>query len=264
MFMALAVGAAGAQASAFTVTKTTDPAGDPQAFTYHVTFTPHPGDTPPANPAPADFTLTGGQSRTFTVHKGFYTITEIGVTGWRLAEITCTDGGDPDPADKAKIDLAGSKATIELSSTEKKACTFRNVKTPALVPPSTTPSSGAAPQATAPQQTAPGQQGVQGVQAVRSAAALAAPRRCVSRRFTVSVNAGRVASVTFFVNGRRLRTLTARPGQRRFSVQVPRPVATARIVAQVRFRRNTTPATRTLRATIRRCAQQQVQPEFTG
>lgn len=262
MLMALAVGAAGAQATAFTITKTTDPAGDTTAFTYHVTFAPHPNDTPPASfKPPADFTLAGGQSRTFSnLHKGFYTVTELSLGGWRLANITCDNGNDPNPADAAKIDVAGRNATIELSPGESKACTFHNAKLPAAVSPSSPASQGSAP--AGPQQT-PAQE-VRGTQAVRAAARLSAPSRCVSRRFTVSVTAGRVRSVTFFVNGRRVRTLAARPGQRRFSVKVPRPLATARIVARVRFRANTTPRTRTLSRTVRRCAQQQVQPEFTG
>jgi hypothetical protein len=265
MLMALAVGAAGAQAATtFTIKKTTDPAGDTTAFTYHVSFAPHPGDNPPANlGVPDSFTIAGGQSRTFTVHKGFYTITEASLSGWRLVDITCTNGGDTDPADRAKIDVGASKATIELSPNEQKSCTFHNAKVPqpAASSPSPAPQGSAPAAGPAPQTPA---QEVRGTQAVRAAARLSAPSRCVSRRFTVSVTAGRVRSVTFLVNGRRVQTLAARPGQRRFSVQVPRPLATARVVARVRFRANTTPRTRTLSATVRRCAQQQVQPEFTG
>ena len=263
--MILAVGASGAQASSFTIAKQSDPAGDTTPFTFHVTFKPHPGDTPPAGfTPPADFTLAGGQSRTFTVHKGFYTVKELTVSGWRLANITCTTGGDPDPADLAKIDLGASSATIELSGNESKSCTFSNAKvvTPATPASGTAPAQGTSP-GSAPAPTT-GSQGVLGEQAVRSAARLSAPSSCVSNRYTVSVAAGRVASVAFFVNGKRVRTLRARSGQRRFSVSLPRPSATARVVARVRFRANTSPATRTLRATIRRCAQQAVRPQFTG
>jgi hypothetical protein len=270
-FMILAVGATGAQAAtSFTIAKQSDPAGDTTPFTFHVTFTPHPGDTPPAGyQAPADFQLAGGQSRTFTVHKGFYTVKELTLAGWRLASITCTTGGDPDPADAAKIDLGASSAKIELSSNENKSCTFRNAKVVAPAGPApaggSAPAQGSAPAGSAPTAgSAPSRQGVLGEQAVRAAARLSAPSSCVSRRYTVSVAAGRVASVAFFVNGRRVRTMTARPGQRRFSVQLPRPQAQARVIARVRFRANTSPATRTLRATIRRCAQQAVRPQFTG
>jgi hypothetical protein len=262
--MILAVGATGAQAaSSFTIAKQTTPAGDTTPFTFHVTFKPHPNDVPPASfKPPADFTLMGGQSRTFTVHKGFYTVSELTVNGWKLANISCDNGNDANPADAAKIDLASSSATIELSPNEKKSCAFSNEKvvTPAGPAPTTTPAQGTAPTAT----QAPGAQGVQGEQAVQGVARLSAPKSCVSRRYTVSVAAGRVASVAFFVNGHRVRTVTARPGQRRFSVQLPRPQVRSRVIARVKFRQNTTPTTRTLRATIRRCAQQAVQPQFTG
>jgi hypothetical protein len=273
MVLALAAIASGAQAATFKVTKVTDPAGDATPFTFHVTFKPQPNDTlPPDFKVPADFTLTGGQSRTFTVHKGFYTITELSLAGWRLVHITCDNGGDPDPADAPKIDVGGANATLELSTTEQKGCTFENAKVPPpLVPPSTpppstpvsTPPSSGSP-APAQPSTPPAQQNVAGTEAAHASAALAAPSRCVSRRFTVSVTAGRARTVSFSVNGHRVRTLTARTGQRRFSVQLPRPAAVSHVVAVVRFQPNTTPATRTLRTTVRRCAQQAVQPQFTG
>jgi hypothetical protein len=260
MFLALGAVASGAQAASFKVTKQTDPAGDATPFTFHVTFAPQKNDTPPPSfQVPADFTLAGGQSRTFTVHKGFYTITELSLAGWRLSRITCDNDGDPQPEDAPKIDVGARKATLELSSTENKGCTFTNAKVPPLVPPSSPPP--AAPPALTP---APGEQNVAGVQAVRSAATLVGPQRCVSRRYTVAVNAGRAQAVTFRVNGRRVRTITARPGQRRFSVTLPRPQVASRVVVVVRFRANTTPRTRTLRTTVRRCAQQAVQPQFTG
>jgi len=268
MVLALGALASGAEAATFKVTKQTDPAGDTTPFTFHVTFAPQKNDIPPPDfQVPADFTLTGGQSRTFTVHKGFYTITEMSASGWRLARITCDNGGDPDPADAPKIDVGASKATLELSTTENKGCTFENAKLPpSLAPPAPPSTSGspAPPQPPPAQAAAPSQQGVLGTQVVRSAAALAAPKQCVSRRFTVAITAGRARSVTFFVNGKRFRTLAARACQRRFSVQVPQPTPVSRVVVVVRFRANTSPATRTLRTTVRRCAQQAVQPQFTG
>jgi hypothetical protein len=268
MVLALGAVASGAEAATFKVTKLTDPAGDATPFTFHVTFTPQKNDTPPPDfEVPADFTLTGGKSKTFTVRKGFYTITELGLAGWRLVRITCDNGGDTDPADAPKIDVGAGKATLELSTTENKGCTFENAKVPPPLgppstPPSTPPSSASPPPAQ--QSTAPAQQNVAGTQAARSSAALVGPKRCVSRRFTVAVTAGRARTVSFVVNGRRLRTLTARAGQRRFSVQLPRPAVVSRVVVVVRFQPNTTPATRTLRTTVRRCAKQAVQPQFTG
>jgi len=264
MFMTLAAGAASAQAASFKITNVTAPAGDATPFTYHVTFAPQPNDNVPADfKPPADFTLTGGQSRTFTVHKGFYTITQRTVEGWRLVSITCDNGGDKDPAGAAKIDVAGSDATLELSRTENKGCTFANAKlpgTPVAPPPSTGSPAPPAAQSQAPTQSVLGQS------VSRGAARVIAPSRCVTRRFTVVVTGARVQSVTFFVNGKAVRTIQGSTAQvrRRFSVTLPRPVSVSRVVARVRFQPNTTPATRTLRVTIRRCAVRQVKPEFTG
>jgi hypothetical protein len=264
MFMTMAAGAASAQAASFKVTNVTDPAGDATPFTYHVTFAPQPNDNVPADAKPpADFTLTGGQSRTFTVHKGFYTITQLSVQGWRLVNITCDNGGDKVAADAPKIDVAGSNATLELSSTENKGCTFANAKVPGV--PVTTPPSTGSPAPPAAQNQAPAQS-VLGQSVSRGAARVIAPSQCVTRTFTVVVTGARVQSVTFFVNGKKVRTIQGSTAQvrRRFSVTLPRPVSVSRVVARVRFQPNTTPATRTLRVTIRRCAVRQVQPEFTG
>src|SRR4051794_41153623 len=146
MVLALGALASGAEAATFKVTKQTDPAGDTTPFTFHVTFAPQKNDIPPPDfQVPADFTLTGGQSRTFTVHKGFYTITEMSASGWRLARITCDNGGDPDPADAPKIDVGASKATLELSTTENKGCTFENAKLPPSLAPPAPPSTSGSP-----------------------------------------------------------------------------------------------------------------------
>jgi hypothetical protein len=269
MLIAFGIGGVSARAASFTITKQTDPAGDQTAFTFHVTFKPQPNDVPPPGfQPPADFQLIGGQSRTFTVHKGFYTVTERAASGWRLVDIRCDNGNDPDPGDAPTINLSARSATIELSKPESKSCTFHNAKTPAPPgPPPVTPPPGTTPPGTVPPGTTPTpavSSAGNGKKAFHSSARLVAPKSCVSRRFTVVVRGGRVRSVTFFVNGHRLRRLSARGGQRRFSVTMRRPVTFMRVVARVRFAGNTTPATRTLRATIRRCARQNVRPQFTG
>jgi hypothetical protein len=270
VLIAFGAGGASARAASFTITKQTDPAGDRTAFTFHVTFRPQPNDIPPAGfSPPADFQLTGGQSRTFTVHKGFYTVTERAVSGWRLVDIRCDNGNDPDPGDAPTINLGSASATIELSKPESKACTFRNARTgtppPPGPPPPGSPPPGSPPPVTPPP-TAPappsGSTQAAGTNVARSSARIVAPHSCVSRRFTVVVRGGRVQSVTFFVNGRRVRTLTARA--RRFSVTLPRPVVVTHVVARVRFTASVTPRTRTVRATIRRCSQRAVRPKFTG
>jgi hypothetical protein len=261
-------GAMSAQAASFTITKQVDAVGDQTPFTFHVSFKPQPNDVlPPDFRPPADFQLTGGQSRTFIVHKGFYTVTELAASGWQLVDVRCDNGNDPDPADTPTVDLAQRSATIELSRTEAKSCTFRNAKIPA--PPGPTPPGATPPGTTRPVTSGPTPaptpaQAVNANRIVKSSARIVAPKRCVSRRFTVAVSAGHVKSVSIFVNGHRVRTLRARAGQRRFRVTLPRPLVVARVVARVRFTQKARPRTRTVRATIRRCAPRAVRPQFTG
>jgi hypothetical protein len=266
----LAAVPATANAATLTVTKKTTTA-DTTSFGFHVDFTPFPNDNPgPFKFPPTDFTLTNGTSKTFSdLHKGFFTVTENVPAGWKLNSIDCTK--DPDPADAPVI--TGNKVKVELSAAENKTCVFTNEKTPAPTAPEqpsgSSPSPPApaapAPSGTAPTGTAPPPQSAVSPERVVSArAALQAPRACVSRRYTVTVTGGPVRSVTFSVNGRAVRTVTARPQQRRFTLALGVRSAVDRVVARVRFRSNASPRTRTLRATVRRCAQAGVSPEFTG
>jgi hypothetical protein len=261
--LALGVAAQAAQAAAtITITQRTQPAGDPAAFSFHLT-----GPACPGTETDVTFQLRDGQSQAIPLCRGqAFKVTQAAKAGWRLVDIQCVaTPPDPDPEDAFIIDIPSATATIELSPDEQKACTFVNEKVPAPTPsgpaPAATPPSSSSLPAAAPPAPA---QGVSPVRVTRSAAALQAPQRCVSRRYTVSVRAGNVRSVTFSVNGRRVATVRARRGQRRFAVQLPPRAAVDRVVARVRFTERATPRTRTLRATIRRCAQAPTRPTFTG
>jgi hypothetical protein len=271
----LCVVAASAQAAAtITITQRTQPAGDPTAFVFHLT-----GPACPDSATDATFELRDGQSQAIPLCRGqAFHVTQDQQPGWRLVDIQCVaTPPDLDPDDAFGIDIPAATATIELSPDEQKACTFVNAKTPPGTPPSSPPPGGTPPGgtppgasgspspvgATPPRPPAPAQ-GVLGEQVVRATASLQAPTRCVSRRYTVAVRAGRVRTVAFFVNGRRVTTVRARRGQRRFSVRLGVGPAVQRVVARVSFTDNTTPRTRTLRATVRRCAAGQVRPQFTG
>jgi hypothetical protein len=247
-----------ANAASFTVSQQTNDA-DAASFGFHVEFTPFSFDNPgPFTFHPPDFTLTGGASKTFSnLHKGFYTITQAPPAGWQLVSVTCT--ADPDPNDAAVI--TGSSVRLELSATESKTCTFVNAK--AVTPPSPAP---AAPPAAAPAPAAPPApaSAVSPELAFSAKATLQAPKRCVSRTYTVAVVGGPVRSVTFRVNGKRARTVQARAGQRRFSQRLGIRSRVDRVTARVTFRSNASPRTRTLHATVRRCAAAQVRPQFTG
>ena len=71
--------------------------------------------------------------------------------------------------------------------------------------------------------------------------------------------------MTFLINGRRVRTVTVAAGRTRVSANLPvRRFGSQRQRVQVRvtFRNGT--AARTLNATVSRCAQGGVSPQFTG
>jgi hypothetical protein len=251
-----------AHAGSVTVSQQTDGA-DTASFGFHAEFAAFSFDNPgPFTFHPADFGLTPGASKTFSsLHKGFYTITQALPTGRKLVSITCT--ADPDPAD-APV-LTASSVRIELSSTESKTCTFVNAKvvTPALPATAAPPAAASPPPAPAATPPAPAS-AVLGARVVSANAALQAPRRCVSRMYTVAVVGGPVRSVTFSVNGKRQRTVQARAGQRQFSLHLGVHARVERVTARVTFRSGASPRTRTLHATVRRCAAAQVRPQFTG
>ena len=96
-------------------------------------------------------------------------------------------------------------------------------------------------------------------------AALLAPTRCASNRVTVRVRGRLIRRVTFRINGRAVRTVLVASGRR--SVRASLPVRRfggprQRVEARVTFRNDTAP--RTLTATVNRCAQGGVSPQFTG
>jgi hypothetical protein len=97
-----------------------------------------------------------------------------------------------------------------------------------------------------------------------SSAALSAPRSCVSRSFTAKVAGQGIASVTFTVNGRKVRTVTARDGQRAFALRMTPKHRVERIRAQVKFVSGARRSAKVLDTTAIRCLQRVARPQFTG
>jgi hypothetical protein len=342
-FGAVMMTASTASAASFTITKKTEPAGDPASFNF--TWEGVKQGDPNASMGSGDFTLTDGQSKTITTAgPGFYTVKEQTDSGWKLVDISCDTGGDPDPKDVTQIDLSAGSARIELSASENKSCTFTNRKPGTLrIRKVTSPAGSTTPftfdvstslgqpfsiadqgvqeytvdpgsyqvteratdgwtlagagcddtdsstngatatanvaagetvtctfnntQNTTPPVTPvvqPPSQGVAPVQVRPASARLVAPKRCVTRTYTVAVSGTPVRSVSFWVNGKRVRTIRARTGQRRFSVTLGINRKVAKVRARVTFRNNATPSSRVLTATVRRCAPAAVKPQFTG
>jgi hypothetical protein len=256
--------------ASITVTAHTDPAGSSAVFTYHLTG-PTCHNRPPTN---VTLQLHDGQSAVVPLCRGqLFNVTQDALPGWTLTKIQCV-ATPPDTQDPFIIDVAHSRAGVELSPDEHKACSFTNtpVSTPPVTPPTppttppgggvspSPPASGTVPTA---QQPAP-QQAVSPVRVAAARAVLSATESCTTQTVTVTVRGRHVRSVAFSVNGRRIRTIRARTGQQRFTVKLPARTAVNRVVARVTFSSAASPRTRTLRKTVRRCTPSALRPNFTG
>src|SRR5215210_671158 len=210
---AVATTASAASAASFTITKQTLPDGDPTAFNFSWEGVKQGEETPLGS---GEFQLSDGQSVTVEVAgPGFFTVQEQSKDGWKVADIVCDNGNDTDPGDFREPDVENARAEIELSPGEDKSCTFTNEKLPQPIAPPAIVEQPAAPVVQPPAATPPAV--VVAPRQVRSSAArLVGPSRCVSRTYSVAVSGSPVRSVSFWVNGKRIRTVRARTGQRRF------------------------------------------------
>lgn len=266
---AVAGSASAASASSWSITKQTDPDGDPASFTFSYTGYKEPFNKDSANQEKngeeGTFTLKDGE--TFSsgeITNGVYVIQEQTPAGWKVLDIVCDSGGDT--TDVPDITIDAGRVDLQVSPGESKSCTFTNQKLPeAITPPPVVEATPEVVQNVV-QPPAPTPPVVQvAPRRVRSAAArLVGPKRCVSNRYSVAVTGGPVRSVSFWVNGKRVKTVRARTGQRRFTANIPLRSAVARVQARVSFASDARPRSRTLRTTIRRCAPRVVRPQFTG
>ena len=96
-------------------------------------------------------------------------------------------------------------------------------------------------------------------------ASLRGPSGCVKQAFQARVNGRSIASVTFFVDGRRVKQVNAQRASYSLTV-LPRTYGFGRhkIVARVRFTAASETKGRSIPLTFRRCAQGATAPRFTG
>ena len=103
---------------------------------------------------------------------------------------------------------------------------------------------------------------------VAAAPALKGPQGCVRQSFTVSVKAASVASVTFYLDGHKLRTLSAKNahnGQLRITIGTAKlRLGAHKLVAKITMVGSPKPAAVTRSLTVVRCASPFVAPRFTG
>jgi hypothetical protein len=103
---------------------------------------------------------------------------------------------------------------------------------------------------------------------VSGTARLRGPSGCVKGPFTATVRGSRIARVTFFVDGKRFKRITAPTGEgSTFTVSINprgRGFGVHRVTARVEFVTASQTAARTLRLSFQRCKKQVVKPRFTG
>ena len=103
---------------------------------------------------------------------------------------------------------------------------------------------------------------------VNGTARLRGPSGCVRGPFKATVRGSRIARVTFFVDGKRFKRISAPNGEgARFTVSINprgRGFGVHRVTARVEFAAASQTQTRTLRLSFQRCKKQVVKPRFTG
>jgi uncharacterized repeat protein (TIGR01451 family) len=103
---------------------------------------------------------------------------------------------------------------------------------------------------------------------VNGTARLRGPSGCVRGPFKATVRGSRISRVTFFVDGKRFKQITAPNGEgSRFTVSINprgRGFGVHRVTARVEFAAASQTQTRTLRLSFQRCKKQVVKPRFTG
>jgi hypothetical protein len=163
------------------------------------------------------------------------------------------------------VNVADVRGTDEYDRTVTDEDTFTTTLTQPVRPTPPTPPATPTPAA------APAQQ-IAGVQQVarprRGTAALRAPRACPRTSTASATVTGRqIRRVTFFVGGKRVKTVTKADSRGRWTLKLrTRSLRQGanRVVARVQFTTASQTRTRTLRVTITRCAARQVTPKFTG
>ncbi len=159
--------------------------------------------------------------------------------------------------------------TAEVTGTDKRDNPVRDTDTATVrvttPEPPVTPEPPATPQP--PSSQPAGEQQVLPEEIVSGAARLRGPSGCVSKRFKASVRGRSIQRVTFFLDGRKVKRMDAKSGQRVFKLAInPTRYGKGihRVNARVVFKAASGTKARTLRLSFQRCARQVVAPRFTG
>lgn len=117
------------------------------------------------------------------------------------------------------------------------------------------------------QTSAPGAQIVLGKRIAPGKARLLAPTGCATRAFNARVAGTKIAKVVYYLDGKRIKTVTRKNLRGTFAVRIDPgrlKVGVHRLIAKVTFQRGSATKARTFRVSFQRCPRALRAPRFTG
>jgi hypothetical protein len=197
----------------------------------------------------------GGTTGTQTVSIGSHSVGESAGTGTSLLDYdsstTCVDTAHGGPAD--------NDGSVQVDAGDAWECVITNTRKGTPPPPPNEP----------PTSTPPAQIKVSPARVVPGSAKMKGPRVCTrSNAVAATVSGKRIVKVTFYVDGRKVKTLT-KPNGKGGAFKLPINVrklgyGSHRLIAKVQFAKSSGTKARTLRLSFSRCASAAAQPKFTG
>jgi hypothetical protein len=275
--------------------------GNPSdTFAFHPTFTwttMRPQGLQPASSP--DFSLAGGQtSQQFNVACDLQVafpcsldysnvtlqVAELAKPGYTLTNVTCrhtqsTDvnngfsAGAPTtsspikPASEVSVNLAAGTVNLKMNYNEWVVCWFTNTAAATPGSPPGSPTTPGAPGSSG--QTAPSPQIQVSPEIVRpGSAVIHGPNGCPdTNAVAATVSGKRIVKVTFYVDHKKVKTLTKPNKSGGWSLSVNmRQIAygSHRVEAKVEFAKSSGTKAKTLRLSFNRCGANNVRPQFTG
>jgi hypothetical protein len=213
----------------------------------------------------------GGTTGTKTVSLGAHTVGESAGVATSLsnydATLSCAEtahGGGPD-TDGTVLVAAGDAWECVITNTRKTTPPPPPEEPPTNEPPATPPTNE--PPATPPTNTTPPQIKVSPARVVPGSAKMRGPRGCPRTNVVAATVTGkRIVKVTFYVDGRKVKTLTkAKGGAWKLPISVRKlGYGAHRVIAKVQFAKSSGTKAKTLRLSFSRCGGAAAQPKFTG
>ena len=245
--------------------------GDQLTFSYTVT---NPGDVPLTNVTATDdkcspLTRTGDTSDTTLDPGDTWTYTCSYVIGWSEGDAnpvvntvtTCgmpPGGGGPPPGGGSPV-----------CDTDQHSTTIVPPATPTQTTPPASPETPVSASGTAPASGQPPQIAVSPVRVRPGSATLRGPSGCpTTSAVAATVSGRRIVKVTFYVDNKKVKTLT-QPNKSGGRWVLPMNVkrfafGSHRVQARIQFARSSQTKSRTLRMSFTRCHPANVKPKFTG